>query len=137
MGGGLGNNSTATLTIVDNDNSQTAPNPVDDARFFVRQHYRDFLNRAPDATGLDFWSNQIASCGTDAACIADRRMNVSAAFFLSIEFQQTGFFVHRLYQASYAQPPQHLDEFLLDTRTIGQGVVVNAVGWQETLEANN
>jgi hypothetical protein len=63
-------------------------------------------------------------------------MNVSAAFFLSIEFQETGFLVYRLYQASYAQPPQHLDEFLLDTRTIGEGVVVNDPGWQELLETN-
>ncbi len=116
--------------------SQPASNPIDDAQFFVRQHYRDFLNREPDADGLAFWSNQITSCGTDAACLADRRMNVSAAFFLSIEFQQTGFLVYRLYQASYAQPPQHVDEFLLDTRTIGEGVVVNAPGWQELLETN-
>ncbi|HCX30273.1 MAG TPA: hypothetical protein DHU55_10970, partial [Blastocatellia bacterium] len=102
----------------------------------VRQHYRDFLNRDPDADGLAFWSSQITSCGTDAACIADRRMNVSAAFFLSIEFQQTGFLVHRLYRASFALPPEHLSEFLLDTRTIAQGVVVNAPGWEQLLEAN-
>jgi len=136
VGGILGNNSTATLTITDNDSGATSANPIDGAQFFVRQHYRDFLNRPADADGLAFWSNQILSCGTDAACIADRRMNVSAAFFLSIEFQETGFLVYRLYQASFAQPPQHLDEFLLDTRTIGEGVVVNAPGWQELLETN-
>ena len=135
-GGMLGNNSIATLTIVDNDSSEAVPNPIDDPQFFVRQHYRDFLNRPPDADGLAFWSNQISSCGTDAACIADRRMNVSAAFFLSIEFQQTGFLVYRLYQASFALPPEHVNEFLLDTRTIAQGVVVNAPGWEELLEAN-
>ena len=137
VGGILGNNSTATLTIADNDNSATtASNPIDDAQFFVRQHYRDFLNRRADAAGLAFWSNQILSCGTDAACLADRRMNVSAAFFLSIEFQQTGFLVYRLYKASFALPPEHLNEFLLDTRTIAQGVVVNDPGWEELLEAN-
>ena len=134
--GTLGNNSSATLTIIDNDSIEDAPNPIDSAQVFVRQHYRDFLNRPSDAAGLAFWSNQITSCGTDPACIADRRMNVSAAFFLSIEFQQTGFFVYRLYQASYAQLPQHLNEFLLDTRTIGEGVVVNAPGWEQLLEAN-
>jgi hypothetical protein len=136
VGGTLGNNNTAVLTIGDNDSGGTGDNPIDGAEFFVRQHYRDFLNRPADAAGLTFWSNQIVSCGTDPACIADRRMNVSAAFFLSIEFQQTGFLVYRLYQASFAQPPQHLDEFLLDTRTIGEGVVVNAPGWQELLETN-
>ncbi len=134
VGGAPGNNSSATLTIVDNDTTETTENPIDDARFFVRQHYRDFLNRPADNAGLDFWSGQITSCGTNAACIADRRMNVSAAFFLSIEFQETGFLVYRLYQASYAQPPRHLDEFLLDTRTIGQDLIVNAPGWQELLE---
>lgn len=134
VGGTLGANSTATLTIIDNDSAQAPTNPIDGAEFFVRQQYRDFLNRPPDDDGLAFWSNQISSCGSDQDCVADRRMNVSAAFFLSIEFQETGFFVYRLYQASFAQPPQHLDEFLLDTRTIGQGVVVNTPGWEQLLE---
>ena len=44
--------------------------------------------------------------------------------------------VYRLYRASFGEQPQHLNEFLLDTRTIGQGVVVNAPGWQELLNAN-
>ena len=136
VGGIVGNNSTATLTINDNDSGAPAANPIDGAHFFVRQQYRDFLSRPADAEGLEFWANQILSCGTDAACIADRRMNVSAAFFLSIEFRETGFLVYRLYEGSFAQPPQHLNEFLLDTRTIGAGVVVNAPGWQALLEAN-
>jgi hypothetical protein len=136
VGGILGANRTATLTINDNDSGQAATNPIDGAEFFVRQHYRDFLNRRADADGLAFWSNQIAACGADQACLADRRMNVSAAFFLSIEFQETGFFVYRLYEASFAEPPQHLDEFLLDTRTIADGVVVNAPDWQTLLGAN-
>ena len=135
IGAALGN-STATLTIADNDSDTAAANPIDGARFFVRQQYRDFLNRSADAAGLDFWSNQITGCGTDTACIDDRRINVSAAFFLSIEFQETGFLVYRMYKASYGRPPEHLDEFLLDTRTIGDGVIVNAPGWQELLEAN-
>ena len=28
---------------------------VDGARMLVRRHYRDFLNREPDAEGWDFW----------------------------------------------------------------------------------
>jgi len=136
VGGTLGDKSSAVLTIIDNDNSLTEPNPIDEAHFFVRQHYRDFLNRPADDEGLAFWSNQILSCGTDAACIADRRINVSAAFFLSIEFQETGFLVYRLYRSSFGHAPEHVNEFLLDTQTVGQGVVVNAPGWQELLEAN-
>jgi hypothetical protein len=136
VGGFLGPNSTAKLTITDNDSGPASANPIDGEQFFVRQQYRDFLNRPADTEGLAFWTDQILSCGTDAACISDRRTNVSAAFFLSIEFQETGFLVYRLYRASFAQPPEHLDEFLLDTRTIGEGVVVNAPGWQALLEAN-
>lgn len=136
QGAVLGNRTSATVTINDNDSGSANPNPVDDAQFFVRQHYRDFLNREPDAAGLAFWANQIAACGTNAACLDDRRINVSAAFFLSIEFQETGFMVHRLYKASFARAPQYLNEFLLDARALGQGVVVDAPGWQQTLENN-
>ncbi len=136
VGGTLGDRSNAVLTILDNDSDATEPNPIDETQFFVRQQYRDFLNRPADDEGLAFWSNQILSCGTDTVCIADRRMNVSAAFFLSIEFQETGFLVYRLYRSSFGQAPQHINEFLLDTRTIGQGVIVNSPGWQELLEAN-
>jgi len=134
-GGLLGTISSTTLHITDNDTG-TNPNPVDNAQFFVRQHYRDFLNREPDAAGLAFWSNQIVACGANAACLEDRRINVSAAFFLSIEFQETGFLVHRVYKASSAQTPQFLNQFLLDARTISQGVVVDAPGWQQLIENN-
>jgi hypothetical protein len=63
-------------------------NPIDEASFFVSQHYRDFLSREPDPSGLAFWTNQITECQQPGAtCNAEvRRINVSAAFFLSIEF---------------------------------------------------
>lgn len=116
-------------------------NPIDDADFFVRQHYADFLNRQPDAAGLAFWTNQITSCGTNQACVEIKRINVSAAFFLSIEFQQTGYLVYRTYKAAYgnlpgAPVPLTFGEFLPDTQMIGQGVVVNAPGWEQQLENN-
>ncbi len=124
---------------------------LDDAQFFVRQHYADFLNRAPDAAGLAFWTNEVTSCGTDQGCIEVKRINVSAAFFLSIEFQNTGYLVERLYKASYgdatgtstiggahqlAVPIVRFSEFLPDTQTIGQGVVVGQTGWEMVLENN-
>ena len=117
------------------------PNLIDDAQFFVRQQYRDFLNREPDADGLAFWTNEIASCGGDAQCVESKRINVSAAYFLSIEFQQTGYLVYRIYKASYgnlpgAPVPVKLSEFQLDTQKIGQGVVVNQTGWETVLENN-
>ncbi len=117
------------------------PNKIDDKIFFVRQHYLDFLNREADAAGLSFWSNQIISCGTNAACIEDRRINVSGAFFLSIEFQETGYLVYRFYKAAYGNlpgrpVPLRLNEFLPDTQEIGNGVVVNVDNWQQQLENN-
>ena len=111
------------------------PNPIEDSRKFVRQQYRDFLNRAPDDAGLQFWTDEIEKCGANAACREVKRINVSAAFFLSIEFQETGFFAYRLYRTSFARTPG-LREFSPDTVVVGQGVVVNTDGWQLKLEAN-
>jgi hypothetical protein len=63
------------------------PNPIDDTRFFVRQHYRDFLMRdPPDNPGWDFWSNEINVCGSDAGCIDAKRVDVSRAFFFDDNF---------------------------------------------------
>jgi TolB protein len=118
---------------------QAIANPIDDPEFFVRQHYRDFLNREPDTAGLNFWMNQITSCGSDQQCIEIRRINVSAAFFLSIEFQETGYLVYRFYNTALNRSNQNqprLQEFLDDTRTIGQGVVIGQTGWEQVLENN-
>ena len=80
-------------------------------------------------------------CGADQQCIEAKRINVSAAFFLSIEFQQTGYLVYRFYKAAYgnlpgAPVPVKLSEFLPDTQKIGQGVIVNQAGWETVLENN-
>ncbi|HMG76190.1 MAG TPA: S8 family serine peptidase [Pyrinomonadaceae bacterium] len=151
----LGGNDRATITIIDNDTS-TAANPLDDsdATFFVRQHYLDFLNREPDASGLAFWSNNISNCSPKPSCTEIQRINTSAAFFLSIEFQDTGYLVERIYKAAYGdgsgsstfgtnpQPHQlpvpiiRLNEFLADTQKIGQGVIVGQGNWQQQLNDN-
>jgi len=116
-------------------------NKIDDPQFFVAQHYRDFLSREPDASGLAFWVNQITSCGTNAQCLEVKRVNVSAAFFLSIEFQETGYLVYKFYKAAYgnlpgAPVPLRFNEFLPDTQLIGADVVVGVGAWQAKLEAN-
>ena len=83
---------------------QILPNPLESARFFVRQQYLDFLNRVPDQAGFDFWTGQIATtCGADLACIHNRRVDVSAAFFVEQEFQESGAFVYRLYKAAFGE----------------------------------
>ena len=133
----LGTPSTATVTITD-DPIETGPNPIDFFDIFVGQHYHDFLARQGDASGQAFWEGQISSCGTNQACIADRRTNVSAAFFLSIEFQQTGYFVIRAHKAGFGNAksnPRYLP-FLKDQRRVGEGVIVGAPGADALLAAN-
>src|SRR5438128_8029546 len=123
------------------DAASLGPNPIDDAQTFVAQNYRDFLNREPDTSGLAFWSNQIRSCGSDQTCIEAKRASVSAAFYLSIEFEQSGYLVYRIYKAAYGNLPSvpvpvRFSDFLPDDQAIGQGVVVNQNGWETVLENN-
>lgn len=146
-----GPQASATIEITD-DAQETAANPIDDSGKFVRQHYHDFLNREPDASGFAFWINEIESCGANAQCREIKRINVSAAFFLSIEFQQTGFLVERAYKTAFGDatgsstlggtphtlpvPIIRLNEFLPDTQQIGQGVIIGQPGADALLEAN-
>src|SRR5207248_2484068 len=98
----VGSPGTITVTITDDDVA-AAPNPIDNAGFFVRQHYLDFLGREPDAPGLAFWVSNITSCGADAGCRAFKRVDTSAAFFLSIEFQETSGFVIRTQRVAFGR----------------------------------
>jgi hypothetical protein len=145
----LGATASATLTINSNDVA-SGPSPVRaesfNTAFFVRQQYLDFFSREPDASGFQFWQNEINSCGADAQCAEIKRINVSAAFFQSIEFQETGYLVYRAYKVAYGDatspnvagtvPVVRLNEFLPDTQRIGQNVVVGVGLWQQQLEAN-
>jgi PKD repeat protein len=136
-GGALGGASTATLTIGNDDAAASASNPIDEAQFFVRQHYLDFLNREPDAAGLAFWTDQINQCGQNAGCVEIKRINVSAAFFLSIEFHNTGYFVYRLHQAAFNSGENlRLGDFLPDSQAIRRDVIVGAGNWEQQLADN-
>jgi glucose/arabinose dehydrogenase len=128
----LGNTTDAPFTAISNGG---ANNPLDTAEYFVRQHYVDFLNREPEESGFNFWSDQIIGCGGDLTCIDRRRVNVSAAYFLSIEFQETGGLVDSLYRASYGRRPLH-NEFVPDTQTVGNNVIVGVTGWEQQLATN-
>jgi len=151
LGSGLNTPGRAVLTIVDNDTLQLPLNPLNEATFFAQQHYLDFFSRTPDAAGLAFWANEITSCGADEQCKEVKRINVSAAFFLSIEFQQTGYLVERIYKVAYGDgsgtstlggthqlvvPIIRREEFIPDTQEIGLGVVVGVGDWQQKLDAN-
>ncbi len=101
----LGTINTATLTINENDTSPPTTNPADVPQFFVRQHYSDFLDRDPDQGGLEYWTSRITDCGSDQACINQRRIEVSAAFFIAQEFQQSGGYVYQIYKESFGSLP--------------------------------
>ncbi|HEX7317620.1 MAG TPA: Calx-beta domain-containing protein [Pyrinomonadaceae bacterium] len=145
-GAALGNPKDAFITIVDNETVTGAQNPIDTPELFVRQHYHDFLNREPDTDGFNFWVGEITQCGTNQQCREVKRVNVSAAFFISIEFQNTGYLVYRFYKTAYGDatspnvegsvPSVRLREFLIDTQQIGQGVQVNVGDWEEQLRVN-
>jgi hypothetical protein len=138
-----------TAVRIADDVTEPPANVIDDARNFVRQHYHDFLNREGDQSGVDFWTGQMTNCGSSDLLVC--RVNVSGAFFLSIEFQQTGYLVERMYKTGYGDatgtsqiggshqifvPVVRANEFLTDTQRIGRGVVVNQLGWETVLENN-
>lgn len=142
VGGTLGPQNSATISITDND-AANGISPVREANFnaefFVRQHYADFLNRTPDPAGLAFWLDQMTNCGNPDLLVC--RINVSAAFFQSIEFQETGYLVYRTHKTAFGNLPGtpvpiRQRPFLSDTRQIGDGVEVGVGNWQEKLEAN-
>jgi hypothetical protein len=133
-GAALGAQTSTSITIAD-DAPESLTTPIDDAQAFVYMHYHDFLNREPDAAGLAFWTGQITACGTNAACIDAARANVSAAFYLSIEFQQTGYLLYLMQKESYGTMPKYTT-YMRDLQEISRGVVVNAPFWEMQLATN-
>jgi hypothetical protein len=146
----LGTLAVATVAISDNGNS--SGNPIDQTAFFVREHYVDFLGREPDIAGSNYWIGDIDNCSPKPECTEIKRINVSASFFLSIEFQETGYLAYRAYKTAYGDatgqaivqnvptqisvPIIRLNEFLYDSHFIGQGVVVGTPNWPQQLESN-
>jgi Tol biopolymer transport system component len=144
VGSTLGSPSTAVVTISDNDTANSLSNPIDEVPFFVRQQYLDFLNREPDQAGLNFWINelntQISNCPSTPGqarndCILGARATVSIAFFLSIEFQESGYLVIRVYQEAFGRLPT-LREFLFDVQNLTQGVIIGQPGALDQLAQN-
>ena len=111
-------------------------NPIDTPEFFVRQHYVDFLDREPDDAGLAYWAGHLGGCASwDSLCREAKRVHVSAAFFMSIEFQKTGYLVHRLFRAVHGRAPLY-QEFGAETQEVAGGVIVGQAGWEAALDAN-
>ncbi len=139
----LGSPNTATITITDNESTAGGANPIDGTSLFVYQHYVDFLNRYPDPSGFAFWTNTITSCGADAACTELKRINASAAFFLSIEFNETGFLAYLTNRVAFgnmtapnAPVPLTYNQFMNDAQALQKNYVFGAPGADAQLEAN-
>jgi uncharacterized protein DUF4214 len=124
-------------------------NPMSCTAFFVRQHYLDFLGRLPDEPGQNFWTDNVTKCTdparrpgfqTEAECIDTQKVNTSAAFILSPEFQYTGYYVYRLYKGSLirngaGRVPNYY-EFQNDRWWISDGIVQNNQLSATKIEAN-
>ena len=131
VGATLGAQSIAQFTITDNDTDPAVPNAIDDVPNFVRQHYHDFMNREPDSGGFQGWQNTLNNCpssGKDANGNFCDRIEVSAGFFRSEEFQTRGYFIYRFYSAVGSVP--HYESFMPDYAK------VNGFLSAEQLEAN-
>jgi uncharacterized protein (TIGR03118 family) len=141
-GVGLGSPATAKVTIVDNDTVAPTSNPIDDPAFFVRQLYLDFLGREPGAARLNFLVSQLTACGNNTACLDTKRANVATAFFLSAEFQQTGYLIYLANRAAFGVPgngpavPMLYGNLLRDLQTINRDIPFGQPGWEAQLAAN-
>jgi hypothetical protein len=109
-GATLGAQSTATVTITDNE-AVNGANPIDSTNFFVRQQYIDFLGREPDPPGFAGWTSTINNCSGDTTQCD--RIHVSQLFFQSEEFQSRGYFVYRFYPVAFGRKPDYA-EFVPD-----------------------
>ena len=134
--GGLSLGALPTATIQINNVPNALPNANDDAGNFVDQHYHDFLNRVPDPAGRQFWVNGITSCNGDPVCTELKRINTSAAFFLSIEFQETGVTAFLTYRAAFGPSLPAYRIFEHDTQALQRGFIFGEPGANAILEAN-
>jgi hypothetical protein len=137
------------------------PITIDDADFYTAQHYIDFLRRFPDAPGWAHWTGEITECSdvakrnpgeSEALCIDRKRVNTSAAFFLSPENQNMGSFIIRVHWGALGKlesaqcpgVPQNLPatcrplygEYIKDMADLTKGIVVNDQLAPDVINAN-
>jgi glucose/arabinose dehydrogenase len=110
----LGTQSTATLTITDNDTTAGA-NPIFTTPFFVRIHYLDFLSREPEPG--EPWSGILNNCPNVNNNPLCDRITVSQSFFGSPEFRLKGFYVYNFYRVAFNRRPDYA-EIIPDMRAV-------------------
>jgi hypothetical protein len=85
------------------------PSLVDDPEFFVRQLYRDFAGREPEAQVVAQQVEKIRNCKpNDETC---ERAQVALNIFLSTGFHERGSFILRMYESSQGRAPSY-EEFM-------------------------
>jgi uncharacterized repeat protein (TIGR02543 family) len=98
---------------------------------FVRQLYRDLLDREPDAAGLAYWSGQL-----DYGVLT--RAQLAAQFFTSAEFASSGLYIVKLYLGVLQRDPDYGGWFYwfnaLHSGTPASAVVQNFVSSQEFVQ---
>ena len=107
-----GNTKVKPLRLRPGTNTQIT---IDDADFFVFQHYVDFLNRMPEPGGYAGWQAVLNGC-VPVGPTCDR-IHVSGAFFQSPEFQERGYFAYRQYSVAFGRKPD-FNEFIPDLRRV-------------------
>ncbi|HJR07512.1 MAG TPA: pre-peptidase C-terminal domain-containing protein [Pyrinomonadaceae bacterium] len=129
QGASIGTQSSATLTITDDDTTASSTNPINQSPFFVRMQYLDFLSREPDEGGFNAWVNALNTCpqnifnGPNTPSQCDRIYVSGEGFFRSVEFQLKGFYIFLYYKASFGSPnnpnyvPQY-EQFVPDVRRV-------------------
>jgi hypothetical protein len=118
----LENNTEASFNGFSNSDAQ---NPLDTAEYFVRQQYVDLMGREPEEGGFNYWSDRILECGKDGLCINARRVAVAAAFFMSLEYQESGSYFYDVYQGALTRNPSYA-EFSVDRRQVVGGATLGA-----------
>ncbi len=88
---------------------------IDDSDFFIQQHYIDFLGRMPEPAGFQGWMNVLNTCApNNESC---DRVEVSAGFFRSPEFQARGYRIYRFYSTAFKRIPLYA-EFVPDRKRV-------------------
>lgn len=91
----------------------TVSNPVDDARFFINQHYLDLTGREANQAAIEKLSAQLSQCGGKLDCLRSRRVDVSTAVLAENDLPAMGGFLHGLYTAGLGRRPK-FTEFEID-----------------------
>lgn len=113
--------------------SGATPTPLNNDVEFVKQVYRDFLNREADEAGLNYWVGQLSTGARTRAAVVEYSL-------LSPEFGETVAPVARLYFATYNRIPDYaglmywVGEYASGNRTLSaiSDVLANSPEFQST-----